>query len=732
MQITTQQEFDDIISDPTTDINTVIEFPGGTVDWVLNITRACTIFGNDTTIDVSGLGNEVAVNITAPIDMSGLTVFNSEKTAIRIDGVDGANFEEVFATGSNIGFEIIDTRNSVFDQCRSYENNEGVRITGSSNIIGNIESYQELGLFNISASDKSGLLPNRTYSFSINGEEYTFDTSTNLDFSHLVHDFNYSKRVSDNQLLKAEFLVTLTGGDIRFTALNYASVNLERSNTHEDVFAYINGFDIKESHTITCQADNNFSLQSKYIEFSDFYIWYDVANGGVDPAIAGKTSYVVDLQMNETAEQVAQKTYNIIHDLDRDEFDIFINIVDITINYNISGDMTDPITNTGFSVAIAPGALTGAFEASAPQTLEVDRDDRSHKNTFASCLIYENNIGVKLENSNHNLFDFCQVYLNKNIGVWHAPVSYANEFHGEIYQNIKYGVRNTDREHDFNISDTWFGDATGPSGAGRGEGDRISSGTTFEPWLQSGTEPELTYPVTRNWVWNMLGYPQTRVELTEDQITQCIEMALDRYHYYRTPEPYYWYAHIGHGQYEIELPPDINKTSIIEVIYQPNSDLFSQLSGSGESFFLTYYMQKSGGTFLSDFYVAMAYKETFERTLGIAPSYEFVTHPNADGEMRDFVRLYPRPSIGSVMVGLKISRTMSEMETDEKTWIRKYALAWAKQMLGRIRSKFGSMPGPTGEFQLNGSELIAEAQQEIEQLDRSVMMRGEPLGFSLG
>jgi len=51
-----------------------------------------------------------------------------------------------------------------------------------------------------------------------------------------------------------------------------------------------------------------------------------------------------------------------------------------------------------------------------------------------------------------------------------------------------------------------------------------------------------------------------------------------------------------------------------------------------------------------------------------------------------------------------------------KQWIRKYAIAIAKGMLGQIRSKFGSVPSPNNEISLNGSDLISEAQQEKEQL----------------
>jgi hypothetical protein len=51
-----------------------------------------------------------------------------------------------------------------------------------------------------------------------------------------------------------------------------------------------------------------------------------------------------------------------------------------------------------------------------------------------------------------------------------------------------------------------------------------------------------------------------------------------------------------------------------------------------------------------------------------------------------------------------------------KQWIRKYALALAKEMLGAIREKYSSIPIPGSEVSLDGSALRAEAQTEKDSL----------------
>ena len=51
-----------------------------------------------------------------------------------------------------------------------------------------------------------------------------------------------------------------------------------------------------------------------------------------------------------------------------------------------------------------------------------------------------------------------------------------------------------------------------------------------------------------------------------------------------------------------------------------------------------------------------------------------------------------------------------------KQWIRKYTLALAKEMLGIVRSKYGSIPIPNAEVNLDGDTLRTEASVEKENL----------------
>ena len=51
-----------------------------------------------------------------------------------------------------------------------------------------------------------------------------------------------------------------------------------------------------------------------------------------------------------------------------------------------------------------------------------------------------------------------------------------------------------------------------------------------------------------------------------------------------------------------------------------------------------------------------------------------------------------------------------------KQWIRKYGLALSKELLGIIRSKYGSIPIPNADTTLDGDTLRSEAATEKEVL----------------
>ena len=68
-------------------------------------------------------------------------------------------------------------------------------------------------------------------------------------------------------------------------------------------------------------------------------------------------------------------------------------------------------------------------------------------------------------------------------------------------------------------------------------------------------------------------------------------------------------------------------------------------------------------------------------------------------------------------------------------WVQEYAYAFAKRLLGEARSKYSTIAGPNGGIQLNGVALIAEAKEEIENLEEEIkrfMDGGMPMTWITG
>lgn len=83
-----------------------------------------------------------------------------------------------------------------------------------------------------------------------------------------------------------------------------------------------------------------------------------------------------------------------------------------------------------------------------------------------------------------------------------------------------------------------------------------------------------------------------------------------------------------------------------------------------------------------------------------------------------------QPTTGSAAVDSKIDGVnnmnslpfgnipYSKINSIGKQWIRRYALAISKEMLGQIRSKFSTVPIPGESINLNGGDLLSQAKEE--------------------
>jgi hypothetical protein len=70
----------------------------------------------------------------------------------------------------------------------------------------------------------------------------------------------------------------------------------------------------------------------------------------------------------------------------------------------------------------------------------------------------------------------------------------------------------------------------------------------------------------------------------------------------------------------------------------------------------------------------------------------------------------------------------SALNSISKSWIRRYALSTAKEMLGQVRSKYSTLPIPDTEITLNGEALVDQAKTEMEAMNTELKELMDALG----
>jgi hypothetical protein len=132
------------------------------------------------------------------------------------------------------------------------------------------------------------------------------------------------------------------------------------------------------------------------------------------------------------------------------------------------------------------------------------------------------------------------------------------------------------------------------------------------------------------------------------------------------------------------------------------------------AFYNIYLLQpnRSGGLATWDFY--NQFLETTE--LLFASQYNFTWDVNSHK-----LTIIRRPTADEeVSVRVYVRKSEDDLINDPYTgpWMRSYATAYSKYMLGEARDKFPSgVPGPNGNVVFNGSTMKQEAQAEMEKLE---------------
>lgn len=244
-----------------------------------------------------------------------------------------------------------------------------------------------------------------------------------------------------------------------------------------------------------------------------------------------------------------------------------------------------------------------------------------------------------------------------------------------------------------------------------------------DPALRLLDEPALCL-----WILRRLGAPQILVELTQEQLDDCVEAAKR------------WFAakkgivrravlQIQAGQSEYVLPEEVAAVTHVA----PTESALDLSLTVAPGFFLPdqqipYHAlaaPQSAGLY-SSFTQSLQYIATAKRILGIDFDFAFddVTH---------VLRVFPNPKTSGPATYTYNARNfaLTALRERDHDLVKRYALATAKEIVGRVRSKRQAL-GAQGAVTLDGESLVKESQEDIEKLGEEILLQSDPLSFLTG
>lgn len=234
----------------------------------------------------------------------------------------------------------------------------------------------------------------------------------------------------------------------------------------------------------------------------------------------------------------------------------------------------------------------------------------------------------------------------------------------------------------------------------------------------------------KEYVLTMLGAPVLKLELDDQQLENCIDFALQVFEDYAPAEYFQYYTFYSTpGQSVYEMPPDVG--IVRQIYYKETANYAFSASDLGGVIPLEYmgagaYGSIAGGINpqqpvwgkMSDWVLYKQYEDMYNRISSQQGGWEYI-----GGQKH--VKLYPTPYRTYPVVVRYLQRRPDFAIVTQA--MQEGALAFAKIVLGRIRSRIQNPPGPNGGIQLDGQQILQEGLEEKEKWEEKLVVKwGEP------
>jgi len=236
----------------------------------------------------------------------------------------------------------------------------------------------------------------------------------------------------------------------------------------------------------------------------------------------------------------------------------------------------------------------------------------------------------------------------------------------------------------------------------------------------------MTAEQIQQWVLRRLGGSFLKVELSQDELDDAIEGAR-RWFSARKGVKRQAYVPFYSGQTTYTLDPQIDV--VLDVSFPvPSMDIsliFSPYILQDEKIPYDVFAAPSSMGLYSTYTQTMQYIDEAKRILNAEPDWR---------QEDRTLYIFPIPKTnGNMLLDYKsFDFTIEQLSERDHDLVKRYALAWAKRDVGRIRSRYASYPGAQGQTELDGDKLLEEAKEEMELLDKEIAWSAMPSGFLTG
>ena len=242
----------------------------------------------------------------------------------------------------------------------------------------------------------------------------------------------------------------------------------------------------------------------------------------------------------------------------------------------------------------------------------------------------------------------------------------------------------------------------------------------------------------KHWILRRLGAPLLKIELTEEHLDDAISTAM---HWYAAKKGFIRQLNLAITPNVTQYPLESYVDVVTDVVFPLSTyDLTPLTSPWGWA-----WPEENLGMPLNSVYRGFAAAgadsggvvSSFEQVIQYSDMARRVFNGEFEWRQEDrvlYILPYRQPVAYQRAIVYYTSTRFTLLDFNERDHdiVKRYALAWAKLDLGRIRSKYDQYPTAQGSTGLDGGVLIGEGQAEIDALNEELADSAMPTGFLTG